>query len=126
MSAVVVEGIALAIVYAEDYESSLKFYRDTLGLADIQPMNEHSCYISINEEQGMYLVGKFAKVERGPHQTGCSFVLAVANIEDCWNALVAIGAERVQTELVQMNDTTWWFQCYDPSRNIIEFIGPRN
>ena len=126
MTKAVVRGITLANVYADNYESCLNFYRDVLGMTDISVMNDHSCYISINEDQGMYLVGGFSKLKREARQSGCSFALEVEDINNCFQAVRSSGAQCLQDEPVQMNDTTWWFQCCDPADNIIEFLGPKS
>ena len=120
-----ITGIALATIYTDDYEANLHFYRDVVGLGPIEAMNDHSCYIPLGEDQGVYLVGGCGSAQRSEKQTGTSFAFNVSDINLCFSAIQQSGARMIHEAPVQMNEETYWFQCCDPAQNIIEFLGPR-
>ncbi len=120
-----VKGLALATIYVDDYQVNLVFYRDVVGLPNMQVMNDHSCYFQLGNDQGVYLVGGFALANRSERQTGTSFAFDVSDIDACYQSISDSGSRMLHEAPVQMNDDTFWFQCSDPGQNIIEFLGPR-
>ncbi len=57
-----IRGIGMISVYAVDFEASLAFYRDVLGLGDVQPMGDKAAYIRFGEGPGgeplgLYVIG---------------------------------------------------------------------
>jgi len=119
----VITGIGIVSVYASDYAESFRFYHELLELNDVVTMNQHSCYFKINDKVGMYLIGGFEQPARAQKGVGTTFALQVTSVEQMFNKLRDTGVQLVQSEPMQMNDTDYWLQCYDPSGNVIEFIG---
>lgn len=119
-----VEQIGIATVFVDDFSAVRPFYVALFGEENSQAMNDHSCYFSINDDQGIYVAGGFTPVTRTDKQCGTTFALQVSDINACHMRLKELGTQMVHDVPIAMNDVTSWFQCYDPAGNIIEFIGP--
>jgi len=119
----VIKGIGIGCIYATDYNESLQFYKDIIGLENFSSMNDHSCYFSLNDTQGIYLIGGCTALERGNKHTGCTLAFDVDSVTEIFQKLKDNSITVVHDEPIAMNDTTYWFQAKDPSGNIIEFLG---
>ena len=125
MSSPQILGIGIACVYASDFQESFGFYHELLELNDVNTMSESSCYFKINDKQGLYLVGGHDATEYIENNTRTTFALTVQSIDETFALLHRAGAELIHQEPMQMNDKDYWFQCCDPSGNVIEFIGQK-
>lgn len=119
----IIKGIAIASLYVDNYEKALHFYRDIIGLGNFSPMNDHSCYFSLSDTQGIYLIGGCALLERHSRQTGCTIALEVNSVTAMFSHLREQQCEIIHSEPIAMNEEEYWFQAKDTSGNIVEFIG---
>ena len=110
-------------VYAEDYDESYRFYNGILGLDEVNPMGDKACYFGIGEEQGMYLEGGYEPPEPGFDNAKATFTFQVASASQLFAKLRKNAIRTIQKEPMKMADDIFWFQCYDPSGNIVEFLG---
>jgi predicted enzyme related to lactoylglutathione lyase len=120
-----ITGINMASVYAVDYEESFRFYNGLLGLGDSSPMGKKSCYFPIGG-QGMYLVGGYSSAPENDKAIRTTFTFEVASAIEMFKKLKDAGVKVIQHEPMEMTDDPkkiFWFQCYDPSGNIVEFLG---
>ncbi len=120
-----VKGIGLGSIYASDYSQAVTFYKDIIGLDNMSPMNDHSCYFSLNDSQGIYLIGGCEPLERHKKNVGCTLALEVDSTSEIFQRLKENAVKIIHDEPIAMNDTDYWFQAIDPSGNIIEFIGKK-
>ncbi|MBL7975486.1 MAG: hypothetical protein JNJ85_11275 [Candidatus Kapabacteria bacterium] len=121
----VITGIGIGCVFASNYADSFRFYHELLELSDVVTMNEHSCYFVINEKVGIYLIGGYQLPARNPECVGTTFAFEVTSVQQMFNKMRDAGIQLLHSDLVQMTDIDFWFQCLDPSGNIIEFIGKK-
>lgn len=120
-----VKGIGIGCIYASEYDKALTFYKDVIGLGNFSSMNDSSCYFSIGENQGIYLIGGCVPLERSNKHTGCTIALEVDSVSEIFKKLKDNSTQILHDEPMAMNDTDYWFQAKDPSGNIIEFIGKK-
>ncbi|MBL7998740.1 MAG: VOC family protein [Candidatus Kapabacteria bacterium] len=120
-----VTGIGLATITVDDYAAALHFYCDIMGLQGIHPMNEQSCYIALNQTQGIYVIGGRERIATPARATRTTVALEVISATAMFARLRSKGIAIPFDEPMQMNDTTWWFYCTDPAGNQIECIGGR-
>lgn len=113
----------MASVYAEDYDDSYKFYHDVLGFDDVSPMGDKACYFDLGNDQGLYLEGGYELVGADERSAKASFTLKVGSASAMFEKLKKKGIRTIQKEPMKMNDEMYWFQCWDPSDNIVEFLG---
>ncbi len=123
MSTTTITGIDLVCVYARDYADSFQFYSVILALADWTPMGEKACYFKLPDGRGMYLVGGFQEIEKNAKLVRTTFCFAVESVFDMYAKMKQAGVEILHEEPVDMGHGNWWFQLYDPSQNIVEFVG---
>ena len=125
MDSTKITGICMGCVYAVDYEESFKFYNGLLGLGDSIPMGKSSCYFPMGE-QGLYLIGGHESQPGNKNITMTTFTSDVGSAFGMFNKLKDAGIKLVREEPMKMTEEpekTFWFQCYDPSGNIVEFLG---
>lgn len=125
MSAQEISGIAMASVYAREYDESFRFYHDVLGLQKWSPMGENACYFHLPDERGLYLIGGRTLIGASYHTVRTTFAFTVPSASAVFAVLQAAGVETVQETPMDMGQGFWWFECYDPSHNIVEFLGGR-
>lgn len=119
-----VKNICMGSIYADDFETCFKFYNNLLGLSDSSPMGKKSCYFEIGK-QGIYLVGGYSRVAADEKNSRTTFTFEVDSAIDMFNKLKEENVKIIQNEPMKMTDEpeTYWFQCFDPSDNIVEFLG---
>ena len=120
-----ITGIGIACVYASDYHDAFRFYHELLELNDVQTMSENSCYFKITEKQGLFLVGGYTALQTNEKNVTTTFALSVVSAHAVFEKLKNAAIQTIQATPMQMSETIYWFQCYDPSGNVIEFIGER-
>ena len=119
-------------VYAADYETSLAFYRDVLGLSDVQPMGPKAAYLRFGPTRdaegrepsfGLYLIGGHEPHggEKLPART--TFAFDVASVRATFDHLKAAGTRMAMEEPMDMGEGYFWFTAFDPSGLPIEFLG---
>lgn len=118
-----VKSIGMASVYAEDYEVSFKFYNGLLGLDNIIPMGNNACFFRLPGEQGIYLAGGYKLPAGENDKVRTTFTLDVDSAFEMYDKLSGSGIKIIQDKPVEMGENMFWFQCYDPSGNIVEFLG---
>jgi predicted enzyme related to lactoylglutathione lyase len=118
-----IKSIGMGSVYAVDYKASYVFYNGLLGLHDVMPMGDNACYFRLSEQQGLYLAGSHKPSAGDYETTRTTFTLDIGSAGAMYEKLNKAGIKIVQTEPVEMGPDMFWFQCYDPSGNIVEFLG---
>jgi predicted enzyme related to lactoylglutathione lyase len=118
-----IRSISMGSVYTDDYAKSFEFYNDILGLTDYNPMGNQACYFNIGEHQGLYLEGGHIPYESNIKTARTTFTLDVISAFEMFEKLKDAGVKIVQSEPMKMQEGSYWFQCYDPSGNIVEFLG---
>ncbi|MEO8512497.1 MAG: VOC family protein [Ignavibacteria bacterium] len=116
-------SISMGSIYAEDYDDSFRFYNGVLGLDDYSPMGDKACYFNIGKDQGLYLEGGYEPPEYGNDAAKASFTFQVNSASKLFEKLRKNAIRTVQKEPMKMAENIFWFQCFDPSGNIIEFVG---
>ncbi|MGE0432383.1 MAG: VOC family protein [Planctomycetota bacterium] len=127
----VITGVKMISVYAVDFEASLAFYRDTLGLADITPMGPKAALIHLgtgsdDERTGMMLIGGNTPPpadwnDGKPART--TFAFEVASVRAVFDRLKAADVRLEADEPMDMGDDHAWFVAFDPSGLRVEFHG---
>lgn len=123
MDSTKITSISMGSIYAEDYDDSFRFYNGVLGLDEYSPMGDKACYFQINEKQGMYLEGGYEPPESGFDSAKASFTFQVGSASEMFAKLRKNAIRTIQKEPMKMAENIFWFQCYDPSGNIVEFLG---
>ncbi|HMT10992.1 MAG TPA: VOC family protein [Ignavibacteria bacterium] len=118
-----ITAISMASVYAEDYHDSFRFYNGVLGLDDYNPMGDQACFFNIGDEQGLYLEGGHEPADSAADSAKASFTFKVESASAMFLKLKKNGIPTVQKEPMKMSEDLYWFQCYDPSDNLVEFVG---
>lgn len=123
MSSTAITGVEMISVYAVDYAESFRFYYDVLGLEHWTAMGDNACYFTLPDGTGMYLVGKREPVQAGRRSVRTTFAFSVRSAFAMFERLKKAGVEVVQNEPMDMGQGYYWFELYDPSRNIVEILG---
>jgi hypothetical protein len=100
-----IKSICMACIYAEDFDISFKFYNSLLGLNASTPIT-----IPPGDE----------KIARS------TFTFEVDSAFNMYKKLKEENVKLIQTEPEKMTDEPkpiYWFQCFDQSNNIVEFLG---
>lgn len=118
-----IKSISMGSVYAEDYGESYRFYNGILGLDDVSPMGDMACYFNIGKDQGIYLEGGFELLGADEKSAKASFTFMVGSASKMFEKLKKKGVRMIQSEAMKMGENIYWFQCWDPSDNIVEFMG---
>lgn len=121
MSSTKIKSISMGSVYADDFKKAYEFYNGILGLEG-QP-GENSCFFQISKEQAIYIEGGYNQPPETDKPTGSAITFQVDSVFDMMNKLNDAGVKIIQAEPVQMAENIYWLQCYDPSGNIVEFLG---
>lgn len=118
-----IKGICMGSIYTHDYDRAYEFYVATLGLGDVGHMGQQACYIKINDSSGIYIEGGYEERPYDMKSTKASFSLDVESVSEMFERLKKEDLRLVHKEPVKMNETTYWFQCFDPVGNLLEFLG---
>lgn len=123
MSSTKIKSISMGNVYAADFKSSFEFYNGILELDNFIPMGDMACYFKLSEGQGIYLCGGNKKTTYEYESERTTFTLDVESVFELHKKLKDHGVKIVQEVPLEMGENIFWFQCYDPSGNIVEFLG---
>ncbi len=118
-----IQNICMGSVYAEDYDDSYKFYHDILGLDEVSPMGDKACYFDLGNDQGLYLEGGHELVGADEKSAKATFTFKIESASAMFEKLKKRGVRTIHKEPMKMNENMYWFQCWDPSDNIVEFLG---
>ena len=117
-----ISGVAFVSVYVDDYKKAFKFYSLILGLEKQFDMGDNACFFKMGSN-GLYLQGLNKPVGYTPESMRAGFVLSINSATAMHAELVLNGIKMIQEEPMDMGQGDFWFQCYDPCGNIIEFLG---
>lgn len=121
MSSTKIKSITMGSVYTSDFKKSLTFYKDVLELEG-QPA-ENSCYFQVGDEQGFFLEGDYNRREETEKPECAAITFSIGSAGEMFEKLTDAGIKTIQTEPMKMAENLYWFQCYDPSGIIVEFMG---
>lgn len=116
-------SISMGSVYTSDFSDAFKFYHDVLGLDEVSPMGDNACYISIGEGQGLYIEGGHDPLRGGAKASRTTFTFKVESASAMAAKLKKNAIKLIQAEPMNMGNDMYWFQCYDPTGNVVEFLG---
>lgn len=124
-----IRGVSMLSVYAVDFEASLAFYRDVLGLTEVQPMGPRAAYIRFGEASdgnpyGLYLIGGREPLPAQEKPARTTFAFDVPSAGEAFAHLKEHGVPTDIDEPMDMGGGYFWFTAYDPSGLPIEFLGP--
>ena len=119
-----ITGICMGNVYTNDLNKSYAFYADLLGLKDDKYKKEKNhYYCQINDKDGFFIEGGYEKSAYKDRSARASFSFKVESSSAMFNKLKNAGVRLIQDKPVKMDENIYWFQCYDPDWNIVEFLG---
>jgi len=118
-------GIAFVSVYTDNFEEAYKFYTEVLGMKKQFDMGNLACFLNYGKDgkEGMYLQGGNDEPEFTESSSRAAFVLSVKSASALHKKLVDYGLKMIQPEPMDMGAGDFWFQCYSPCGNILEFLG---
>jgi hypothetical protein len=116
-----ITSIAMGSIYVDDFNKAYEFYNGLLDLNG-QP-GENSCFFPLSKEQAIYLEGKYNPVVKDSKIVRSAVTFRVESAISMFEKLRNSGVELIQAEPMKMAENIFWFQCYDPSGNIVEFLG---
>lgn len=122
MDSTKITRICMGSVYTDDYSKAFDFYSRVLGL-ESDSMGENASYMNINEKDGLYVMGGYEPCDSKGNKAKTVFTFRVGSASAMYEKLRSEGIELIQKEPMKMNETIYWFQCYDPVGNTVEFIG---
>ncbi|MDP8231582.1 MAG: VOC family protein [Candidatus Zophobacter franzmannii] len=117
-----ISGVAFVSVYVDDYKKAFKFYSLILGLEKQFDMGDNACFFKMGPN-GLYLQGLNKPAEYTPETMRSGFALSIQSASEMYEQLVTHGTKMIHEEPMDMGHGDFWFQCYDPCGNIIEFLG---
>lgn len=126
-----IKSVGMVSIYADDFDRTMKFYVNTLGLTDVQPMGERACYIRFGRTAdgnpyGMYIIGgKKPAPEYDPQASRTTFAFEVQSAGTLFGILRDAGVILLQDEPMDMGGGWFWFNFLDPAGNVIEILGER-
>ncbi|MBE2217667.1 MAG: VOC family protein [Ignavibacteria bacterium] len=116
-----ITSIKMGSIYVDNFGKAMEFYKDLLGLKG-EP-GENSCFFPISPKQAIYVEGKYKPVKSDSGSVRSAITFEVASTGEMLNKLRSADIKIVQEIPVQMSDELFWFQCFDPAGNIVEFLG---
>ena len=124
MKSAKITGISMVNVYTHDFERAYAFYAEFLGLKDDKyKIEKNHYYFQISKEAALFIEGGYQMSEHKDKESCASFTFNVESAKALFNKLKEAGITVVQDEPMKMQDNVYWFQCFDPDGNIVEFIG---
>lgn len=108
-------------LYTSDFKKSLFFYKDVLELEG--QAGENSCYFQVGDDQGFYVEGGYNRHTETEKPECAALTFKVNSASRMYEKLKNTGINLIQNEPVKMAENIYWFQCYDPTGNIVEFMG---
>ena len=117
-----ITSIGMGSIYVDDFKRAYGFYNGLLGLEG-QPPGENSCFFPLSKEQAIYVEGKYNPVSRDTKAVRSVVTFRVESAVSMFAKLKNAGVELIQSEPMKMAENIFWFQCFDPSSNIVEFLG---
>jgi predicted enzyme related to lactoylglutathione lyase len=121
MSSTKIQSITMGSIYADDFQKSFEFYSKILGLEG-QP-GENSCFFQLNKEQAIYVEGGYNRAPATEKPVCSAITFKVDSVYDMMKKLNDARVKIIQNEPLKMAENLYWLQCYDPSGNIVEFLG---
>lgn len=118
-----ITSIKMGSIYVDDFGKAMDFYKGLLGLKG-EP-GENSCFFALSPKQAIYIEGKYNPVASDGRSVRTAITFEVESIGQMLNKLKDAGVKTVQEVPVQMSEKLYWLQCYDPSGNIVEFLGEK-
>ena len=116
-----INSIGMGSIYVDDFNKAYDFYNGLLGLEG-QP-GENSCFFQLSKEQAIYVEGKYNPVAKDPKSVRSAVTFRVGSAVSMFSKLKNSGVELIQSEPMKMAENIFWFQCFDPAGNIVEFLG---
>jgi predicted enzyme related to lactoylglutathione lyase len=118
-------GVSFSSVYTDDYQKAYQFYTEILGMKKQFDMGDLACFLNYGKEdkQGMYLQGGCEKIEYTTESARTAFVFSVESASALYKKLKEFGLKMIFDKPIDMGSGDFWFQCFDPCGNIIEFLG---
>lgn len=117
-------GVTFVAVYVDDYERAFTFYNGLLGLQKSFDMGPNSCFLTINDDVGLFIEGGNEPATVTPKTVRASFGLTASSVAAMYRTLRDAGVRIVHEAGPQdMGGGQAWFQCYDPAGNLIEIVG---
>lgn len=121
MSTTKIQSITMGSVYTSDFKKSLTFYKDVLGLEG--QAGENSCYFQVGDEQGFFLEGGYNRRPEAEKPECAALTFGIGSAGEMFKKLKDAGINTVQESPNKMAENLYWFQCYDPTGIIVEFMG---
>lgn len=123
-----IRSVSMISVYAVDLEASLAFYRDLLGLTDVQPMGPKAVYVRFGktadgQPYGLYLIGGNAPPPEAEKTARTTFAFDVPEPRRTFEHLRSNGVPLTPDEPMDMGGGWLWFTARDPSGLPVEFLG---
>ena len=124
MDSTKITGIYMGNVYTHNFERAYAFYADLLGLKnDKYKKEKNHYYFQINNDAALFIEGGYIMRETKDKESCASFTFNVGSVSAMFKKLKEDGITVVQDEPMKMQENVYWFQCFDPDGNIVEFIG---
>lgn len=116
-----ITSIGMGSIYVDDFKKAYEFYSGMLGLEG-KP-GENSCFYQLNKEQAIYVEGNYNPVAKDPKGVKSAITFRVESALMMFDKLKNSDIEMIQNEPMKMAENIYWFQCFDPAGNIVEFLG---
>lgn len=121
MDSAKIKSIGMGSLYADDFQKAYEFYGGLLGMQG-QP-GENSCYFQLGDSQAFYLEGGYNPVVTDAKSVRAAITFEVGSISALMKKLTEAEVNIIQQEPLKMAENLYWFQCFDPAGNIVEFLG---
>lgn len=119
-----VEKLAFALVYAENTDATVDFYKQYLGfVADPEmKMPGDQVFGSIGPV-GLWIGGGYKRANLGENDTRATAMLRVRSSGELFKRLKDGGVKLFQDAPMKMKADAHWFQFADPNGNIWDVLG---
>jgi catechol 2,3-dioxygenase-like lactoylglutathione lyase family enzyme len=113
-------NIAVITLWANNFEETLEFYKEVLGINNIHLEMNGVVHFKINEVLFTVMQGKPGKAENSFIPRFPIVAFSVEDIEETSRMLM-----ENETDLpwgIEENATAKWIMLFDPAGNLIEFV----
>ncbi|GIW23386.1 MAG: hypothetical protein KatS3mg068_2393 [Candidatus Sericytochromatia bacterium] len=120
-----IKDFMMNIIYCHNLNKTIEFYQKYFGFEIEKDLGQFSVYGRAGNIN-LWIIGGFKYSSEQGNISHTSVVYYVEDIFDLFKQFKLDDVVTVQKEPIRMPNGMYWFQAFDPSGNIIEFVGELN
>ena len=123
-----VEGFSFALIYVDDLETNLSFYKKYFGFTTKFTMENDSAHYGSLGKIDLWIGSGYEKQNLTSKSSRASLMIDIDSVGTLFNTLKEDGHEVLQdapVDMGEMQEGIYWLQFKDPAGNILEVLGKK-